>query len=79
MQAPSLVEFIQLIKAATEIPNFIEVSHNSKIQDLGIDSIRMIYLVNVIDKKYNVILEIRDFFEAETIGDLHSVLINKIK
>jgi acyl carrier protein len=78
MQGPSLVEFIEIVKRVTEIPDFIEVTKKSQIEDLGIDSIRMIILVNEIDKKYNVILEVRSFFEAGTIEDLHSILIKKI-
>lgn len=78
MQKPELEEFIALIRKTADLPGDKPISADSSLYDLGVDSIRMMFLVNEIDKQYDVILEVVNLYEAVSLRDLHQIIISRI-
>jgi acyl carrier protein len=78
MKVPKIEELIVLIRQVAEISETVEVSLNSTIQDLGIDSIHMMLIVSEIDTQFNVVLELDQLYNSKTILDLHSMILSKL-
>lgn len=78
MKVPKIEELIVLIRQVAEISETVEVSLNSTMQDLGIDSIHMMLIVSEIDTQFNVVLELDQLYNSKTILDLHSMILSKL-
>lgn len=76
MPAPSLDELRSLVQTRTQVP-MSQVTLESDLQDLGLESRDLAEVMGEIEDRYNVRLEAEDLEGVSTVGSLYRLLQSK--
>ena len=70
MGKPDLLEKFKLVAARVDHKEFPNVSRESVITDLGIDSLSMMQIVGEMETELGIMIPDEDLVELVTVGDL---------
>ena len=69
-------EIIDLLRAEV---GPVELTADSTLESLGLDSLKMMTLVFKIEARYDIVLEEEDADDLRTVGDLASLVVRDVQ